>query len=851
MTASLSSFDEFKIAARFARRELRAGLKGFRIFLACLMLGVAAIAGVGSVSSALVEGLSQEGQTILGGDVSLRLIHREAREDELAYLRASGEVSQVIEMRAMSHAPKTDERSLVELKSVDDLYPLYGTLSLSNGARLQDALTKKEGVWGSVVEQTLLDRLGVGLGDTVKVGDLETQIRAIIEREPDKLSGGMAFGPRLFVSGEAVRASGLIRPGSLAQFHYRVKLPEAQRSNAAVAAFVDETESRFPQAGWRIQDRSDSAPSVRRFVKRVALFLTLVGLTALIVGGVGVGNAVTSYLDSKREVIATFKCLGAPGRLVFRLYLLQVVALSLIGIVLGLGLGAAVPFIVQSAAGDLIPVPARFAIYSEPLMLAAAYGFLTALAFAIWPLARAREIPATGLFRDIVAPVRRWPRPPYVVATGGALLLLAALAIGLTDERLFAAWFVAGAGLSFIVLRFTGQGLMWLARKAPRVRQPQLRLAIANLHRPGAATPSVVLSLGLGLTLLVTVSLIDGNIEAQVQGELPDRAPSFFFVDIGPEQVEEFERIVNETPGVEAMNRVPMLRGRITEIAGTRSEGMEVPPNVAWALQGDRGITYAEELPDNSTLVRGEWWGPGYDGPPLVSLSEELAAGFGMEVGDMLTVNVLGRPLSARLANTREIDWQSVGINFVLVFSPGALAGAPHTHLATVTMEAENELQLQRDVSRAFPNVTSVRVKEALETINAMIENFAVAVRATSIVTLSAGVLVLAGAMAAGHRRRVYDAVILKVLGATRGRVLGAYAMEYLALGLGTAVIASGAGALAAWLVITQVMEAPWTFLPWTLAATVLGGAAATLGLGLLGTYSALSAKAAPVLRAE
>lgn len=851
MAASLSSFDEFKIAARFARRELRAGLKGFRIFLACLMLGVAAIAGVGSVSSALVEGLSQEGQTILGGDVSLRLIHREARKDELAYLRASGAVSQVIEMRAMSYAPETDERSLVELKSVDDLYPLYGTLSLSSGARLQDALTKKEGVWGSVAEQTLLDRLGVGLGDTVKVGDLETQIRAIIEREPDKLSGGMAFGPRLFVSGEAVRASGLIRPGSLAQFHYRVKLPEAQRSNAAVAAFVDETESRFPQAGWRIQDRSDSAPSVRRFVKRVALFLTLVGLTALIVGGVGVGNAVTSYLDSKREVIATFKCLGAPGRLVFRLYLLQVVALSLIGIVLGLGLGAAVPFIVQSAAGDLIPVPARFAIYSEPLMLAAAYGFLTALAFAIWPLARAREIPATGLFRDIVAPVRRWPRPPYVVATGGALLLLAALAIGLTDERLFAAWFVAGAGLSFIVLRFTGQGLMWLARKAPRVRQPQLRLAIANLHRPGAATPSVVLSLGLGLTLFVTVSLIDGNIEAQVKGELPDRAPSFFFVDIGPEQVEEFERIVNETPGVEAMNRVPMLRGRITEIAGTRSEDMEVPPNVAWALQGDRGITYAEELPDNSTLVRGEWWGPGYDGPPLVSLSEELAAGFGMEVGDILTVNVLGRPLSARLANTREIDWQSVGINFVLVFSPGALAGAPHTHLATVTMEAENELQLQRDVSRAFPNVTSVRVKEALETINAMIENFAVAVRATSIVTLSAGVLVLAGAMAAGHRRRVYDAVILKVLGATRGRVLGAYAMEYLALGLGTAVIASGAGALAAWLVITQVMEAPWTFLPWTLAATVLGGAAATLGLGLLGTYSALSAKAAPVLRAE
>lgn len=849
--SGLSSFSELKLAARFARRELRGGLKGFRIFLACLTLGVMAIAAVGSVSTALVEGLSEEGQSILGGDVSLRLMHREAGDEELAYLEEAGRVSQVIELRAMAHAPRSDERSLIELKSVDGLYPLYGAVELSTGADLQDALAEQNGRYGAVVEQTLLDRLQVKLGDTLRIGELEAEIRAVVEEEPDKLSGGMGFGPRLFLNDDAVRATELIRLGSLVQFNYRVELPQAARSNDDVAAFVAETEERFPQAGWRIQDRSDSAPQVRRFVDRVALFLTLVGLTALVVGGVGVGNAVSSYLDSKRGVIATFKCLGAPGRLIFSLYLIQILALAFIGILFGIALGAMVPFLVQWAAADMIPVPAEFAVYTEPLLLAAAYGLLTAFAFAVWPLARAREIPGAGLFRDIVAPTRRWPRAPYVIATGLALLLLTGLAVGLTDERLFALWFVAGAAGSFIILRLTGIGLMRLARHAPRINQPLVRLAIANLHRPGAATPSVVLSLGLGLTLLVTVSLIDGNIEAQVQGELPERAPSFFFVDIGPEQVAEFDSIIAAASGVHEVNRVPMLRGRITEVAGTRSEDMVVPPNVTWALRGDRGITYAQDLPENSTLVRGEWWGPDYDGPPLVSLSEELAQGFGVEVGDTLTVNVLGRPLSATIANTREIDWQSVGINFVLVFSPEALQGAPHTHLATVTMDEEYELALQRDVSRAFPNVTSVRVKEALETINGLIEDFAVAVRATSIVTLSAGVLVLAGAMAAGHRRRVYDAVILKVLGATRARVLGAYAIEYLALGLGTALIAAFAGGLAAYLVVTLVMDMNWTFLPLTLAATVLGGTAATLGLGLLGTYSALSAKAAPVLRAE
>ena len=409
-----SSKPSLFLALTFARRELRGGLKGFRVFLACLTLGVAAIAAVGSVSSALVEGLSEEGQTILGGDVDFRLVHREAGAEELAFLSQNATISKSIEMRAMAAAPKTDERTLVELKGVDDLYPLYGRVTLSPEMDLSAALEARSGVWGTAVEPALLDRLNAGVGDTLDVGDISVEIRAVIDREPDRVAGGFALGPRLFLSDEAMEATGLIRLGSLINYHYRAKLPENQRLNADVAAWVAEVNEQFPNVGWRIQDRSDSAPGVRRFVERVALFLTLVGLTALVVGGVGVGNAVTSYLDTKRDVIATFKCIGAPGGFIFNVYLIQVMVLALVGVAIGLVVGGVTPFLVQWAIEDMLPIPARFALYLSPLILAGAYGLLAALAFAVWPLARAREIPATGLFRDIVAPSRAWPRPAYI-----------------------------------------------------------------------------------------------------------------------------------------------------------------------------------------------------------------------------------------------------------------------------------------------------------------------------------------------------------------------------------------------------------------------------------------------------
>lgn len=836
------------LAARLARRELRGGLRGFRIFMACLALGVAAIAGVGSVSTALTRGLAERGQDILGGDVDVRLLHREATAAEFDAIGRGNELSRTTEMRAMARTEAT--QSLVELKAVDDAYPLYGAMKLSPVMPLDAALAVRDGVYGAVAEPNLVARLGLKIGDRFKVGSAMFELRAEIVYEPDRIGDGFALGPRVMIASDGLASTQLVQPGSLVSYHYRLKRPADARSNAAIKAFTEGLQAAFPDAGWRIQDRSDSAPSLRRFVERVALFLSFVGLTALVVGGVGVANAVKSYLDGKRDVIAVFKSLGAPGALIFRIYLIQVMALALCGILIGLAFGAMVPFLVEAVAGDLMPVPVALGLYPAPLILAGAFGVLTALAFAIWPLARAREVPPTALFRDLIAPERRWPRPHYVAATFGALAALGLLAILTAERPVFALWFVAGAGMVFMLLRVAGLGVMALARRA-KARSAEMRLALANLHRPGAATSAVMLSLGLGLTLLTTVSLIDGNLRGEIANDLPGRAPSFFFVDIQPDQVAAFEKLVRGTPGVTKFERVPMLRGRIVAVKGVPADQVKPAANAAWALSGDRGITYAAVKPDSARLVSGAWWPADYKGEMLVSFDDALAQGLGLKIGDMITVNVLGRELEARLANTREVDWQSMGINFVMVFSPGVLESAPHSALATVSMDEAGEAALEREVVRQFPNVTSVRVKQALDQISLILSQFSLAVRSTGLVTLASGVLVLAGAMAAGFRARLRDAVILKVLGASRARILGIYVREYLVLGLATVLIAAAAGTVTAYAIVVQMMQLPWHFLPGTLLLTIVAATLVTIGLGLGGTFGALSAPAARGLRNE
>ena len=848
MNASLRTL---RLAVRFSLREMRGGLSGFLIFIACIALGVAAIGGVNSVARAITAGVESQGQTLLGGDVRFQLVHREVDEREAEFLASLGDVAHSANMRSMARLADGSDQTLVELKAVDGLYPLYGDFTAEPPLPLADLLEEREGVYGAVGADILFDRLGIDVGDRVMLGGLTLELRGRVVDEPDAISDGFGFAPRLMVSIEALTASGLMQPGSLVEHAYKVRMP-ASATEADIEAIRERAGADHAEAGWSIRSRTNAAPALSSNVERFSQFLTLVGLTALVVGGVGVANAVRAYLDGKRSVIATFKSLGASGRFVLTVYLVQILIIAGIGIVLGLILGALMPPAASAALSSVLPVPAAGGLYPGALAMAALFGVLVTLAFALLPLGRARDIPATALFREMGFDTRGWPRPVYVILSLLIAATLAGLAIWTAGDRRIAVTFVGAAIFAFIVLRVVAMLVQWIARRSPRVRSTALRLAIGNIHRPGALTPSVVLSLGLGLTLLVTLALIDGNLRRQIAGNLPEQAPNFFFVDIQSGEVDAFAQLVEaETPEGKLV-RVPMLRGRVMELNDVDVREVNVPPEGAWVLRGDRGITYAQNVPENSTLSQGEWWPQDYDGEPLVSFAAEEGREIGLELGDTITVNVLGRNITARIANFREVQWESLGINFVMVFSPNTFAGAPHSWLATLSDPAAtpaDEARILNAVTRAFPTVTSVRVKDALEIVNDLVAQLAVAIRAAAAVALIASVLVLAGALAAGNRSRIHDSVVLKTLGATRRTLIRAFSLEYAIIGLATAIFALLAGGAAAWYVVARIMSLPSTFLPEVAVSTVVVALVFTVGFGLVGTWRVLGHKAAPVLR--
>jgi putative ABC transport system permease protein len=837
---------------RFALREMRAGLRGFYVFIVCIALGSMAIAGVGSLAASLADGLAREGRVILGGDLAFTLIQREAAPNEREFLQDHGQVSSAATMRAMARAAN-GQATLVEMKAVDATYPLVGQTVLDPQGTLADALAERDGVFGAVADPTLMARLEVNPGARLTVGNATIEIRAALTSEPDKLAGGIGFGPRLLVTQDALRTTGLLQPGSLVRWHYRLRLPANGASDAAAKAVTAQARTQLPEAGWDIRSSSNASPQLERNVERFTQFLTIVGLTALLIGGVGVGNAVKSHLDRRRETIATMKALGASGSRIFSIYLTQVLLLAVVGGTIGVALGAILPFVISWAFGALIPLPIVPALHPDELLVALFYGLLTALVFAVWPLGRAHDVPVAALFRDMVAPQPLRPRTRYVVLTVITVLVLAAFAVLLAYDRRVAIIYVGTAAGVFVLLRIVAALMMFLARRAPRSHSTSLRMAVANIYRPSALTPTIVLSLGLGITLLVTVIEIDGNLRQQFSNELPVKAPSFYFLDIPSDQAGRFGAFISAQAPSARLEEVPMLRGRIVSAGGTPVENLKPKEEAAWVLQSDRGLTYSNEIPVGSRLVEGKWWGVDYDGPPIVSFEKRIADGLGLKLGDPIIVNVLGRNITATIANLRTVDWESLGINFVMVFSPNSFQGAPHTRLATLTYPGggtpTQEVAVIRAVAENFPMVTAVRVKDALEAIGSIVANLVLAIRGASAITLLAAALVLGGALAAGHRHRVYDAVILKTLGATRFQLLTAYSIEYLLIGAATAIFGMISGSLAAWLIVAQLMHVSFTWLPWPALTATVAAVVVTVALGLAGTYMALGQKPAPILR--
>ena len=839
---------DLRVALRLAARDLRGGLRGFRVMLACVALGVMAIAAIGTLRESIATGLMREGAVLLGGDAEIALSYRFASAEERAWMdEVADRVSEVVDFRSLAVAGTGDaaRRALTRVKAVDTAYPLLGAVALDPPMPLDRALAAgDDGRPGAVMERPLADRLGLAPGDGVRLGEARFRLSAVLAAEPDSGATGFGLGPRTIVRRAALQGSGLLAPGSLFTARYRLDLP----ANTDLAALKARAGARFANGGLEWLDRRNGAPGIAEFVARMGRFLVLVGLAGLAVGGVGIAAALRAWLSARLRSIAILRSLGASGRVIFLTCAMQVAAMAALGLSLGLVLGAGLPNLLAPLIAARLPVPAAFGLYPAPLAEAALYSLLTVALFTLWPLARIERIRAATLYRK-GADVAGLPRLPWLVASAALLGLLLASAVTLSGSPRLALWTAAGMLGALALLALAARGVQAAARAWRRRLRgwPALGWALAAIGAPGGGTAAAMLALGLGLSVLAGVGQIGGNLRAAIARDLPQRAPSYFFIDIQPDQLPGFLARLEGDPRVGRVDTAPILRGIITAINGRPAAQVA---GDHWVLEGDRGITYSDRPPARTRVTVGAWWPAGYDGPPQLSFAAEEAAEMGLGLGDRLTVNILGRDITARITSLREVDFSTGGIGFIMAMNPAALRDAPHSYIATVHAEEPAEAEILRDISERFPNITAIRLRDAIAHIEGLLAGLARAVAWGASVTLLTGFVVLIGTAAADQHARIREAAILKVLGAGRRRILAGLALRAGLTGAAAGLVALAAGIADGWAVCRFVLETGFTVIWPSALAIVAGGITVTLATGLIFALGPLAARPAQVLRA-
>jgi putative ABC transport system permease protein len=838
---------------RVALRDLRGDLRRFGVLLACLALGVGTIAIVGSVGASMQAALARDARTILGGDLEASLSYRAANDAERALFSRLATVSEVIEV--MGRARVTGQSAFVALRAVDANYPLLGSVDFESelpGASLADLLALRDGHYGAVVDSLLLDRMGLKLGDLVTIGEGEFQLRGVLNSLPDQVTQGVMLGIPTLVSVEGLGTTGILQPGVLAKYRYKMILDPPGFTATAVTI-----RNAFPDAGWLILSPKDATADLARFFDIFSRFLVIVGLSSLLVGGVGVSNAVSAYVTERQRSIATMRSLGATsGRILFH-FLVQVMLLTLVGIGLGLILGAVLTLIALPIIGGILNIDLPAIVDPVSILTAAGFGLLIGFAFGYLPLHRAQALKPALLFRSAgsaVEGVLRWRdllHPALWLPLLLALAAIYALAAVTTGRPLLVFYYAIGVALAFLVLRAAAWLLQHALRLVPPLPNAHLRNALKAIHRPGAPAPIVIMSLGLGLAMLLIIALVDGSLRHQLDRESIPDAPSFVFMDLFDDEAAELAAFASGNPQVQSFTSVPLVRGAITAINGTPvAERPRPDPEFSFLLEGEIPLSIAADLPAQSTVTEGEWWPAGYAGPPLLSVFDRLRTALGLKLGDQLTITIFGEPVTATITNFRDYVWRSGNVNFGFVLSPGSVT-SPISYLGLLKSVPGEERTVQQAVIDAFPELIFIPVGEAIDALSGILAAVTNAVAVLGGLAVVSGLFVLAGAMAAGRRQREADAVVMKVLGASRGDVVRAYIVEYGLLGALAALLAAALGIAGSWAFVTQILEIDYFADPVTVTAVILGAVILTIAIGTLTTWSALSVRPARFLREE
>ena len=824
------------LAFPLALRDLRGGLSGLGLLWLCLAVAIGGLASVTSLASSIDKAIADNGRAMLGGDLSLAVAQRDATRQELAAIEALGRTSKTVMTRSMLIGP--DGRSqLVELTGVDPNWRLAGEVDWGAGGR-RPGNAREVGVGREVAE-----RLDLRLSQQVRLGRASYRIVSIIQKMPGQ--SGFALSPPAIVDEAGLAASGLIQPGSISTTNYRVLLPEG----ADEEAIGKDLQRRFPEGGWRSTTRDEAGSGTRRFIDRLGQMLLLVALSALAIGGLGMSSAAAAFAASRRPSIAILKLVGATRRTVDTMLLVEIGLIAVTAILAGLAVGATTPALVGKVTEGLLPIAPDTSLQWLALGKAALFGLLISFAASWRMIANAGETRPARLLRGDVGNGEPLKWRTYLLPFL-ALAIAAAIAVAGASDPMFAAMGVGTIGLLCGLFALIGVAIRRIARGAKHLGGPVTRLGIAALDRPGSATGRLAVSLGLGLTLLVTLAATASSILAEIDTSIPRRAPALFMVDIPRSEEQRFRQMAGETVPRAELRLVPSLRGPVTAVNGVRVADMKNIPEGAWILRGDRGLTFASELPPANRIVGGQWWPKDYRGPPLVSIDVDAATALNLKVGDTLTVSILGRPIEARIASFREIDWRSFGFNFAIIFAPGALEAAPYTLMATVApAPGGSTAALERRLTEKLPMVSAIRVADVVAEAKTLLESIDGAVRIATAFAIMMGMIVLAGSVVATRRQRARDIVLLRLVGATRGEVARSQLIEFSALSAAVAIASFGAGVLAAKLAVTYVFEFPFSPDWPSLALIPLGAILLAVFAAFVAAIPALNARPAEGLR--
>jgi putative ABC transport system permease protein len=843
-------------------RESRGARGRLAFFVACLSVGVAAVVAVAGMSASLDEGIRTEARQLLAADLAIE--GRRPVPPGLDLARAGLAGAQRTDLKEMVTVVLARTSQVVELRVVNGEYPFYGDLELRPQRRLSELLGPESVVVGS----ELLSNLGLRQGDTLRVGGAVFRIAGVVLSEPDRVSVSFTIGPRVFMSGEGLARTQLEGKGSRVGHRTLIKLP---------ASFSPE---RLPQAKerleraladstfYQVETYKEAQPALRNSIDRVDRFLGLVALLSLFVGGIGVAQSVRAWLSSRLDAIAVLKCLGMRPREIFPLYLGQTALLGLAGSLVGIVLGSAVQLALPGLFPDLIPTELVRPWQPTALLRGLGLGVGVAVLFSLPSLATVLRVPPARVLRRDAEPLpsHRWVTAATLIVLGTGIWVMATAQSRSLD---LGSRFTAGMVLVTALLGGAALLISWMVRRLPRESLPGriwMRHGLAALARPGAGTVSAIVALGLGVLVVLGMSLVERRLSSQLATAIPPDAPSAFLIDIQPGQWAGVHDILRKQ-GASRVDSVPVIMARVSAIDGRPVEQLAVAAEARrkqeeeepdgedrqgarrWALTREQRLTYLKELPADNRLVEGKLWSD--PARAEVSVEKEFADDLGLHLGSTIRFDVQGVPLELTVTSLRTVDWQTFGINFFLVVEPGVLEKAPQNRLAATRLPRGSEQRVQDALAAAYPNVTLIRVREVLEKISGVLERIGVGIRFLGGFTVLAGIAILGGAVSAGSARRGREVALLKTLGMTRPGVAGAFAVEYALIGLVAGVIGAAGATVLAYMVVTRGFELPWEIQAWPVALALGGAVVLAVGAGLAASARALERRPIEVLRAE